>query len=193
MADIKKDGIKDAKRLFDPTLFWDAESVDIEQHADYVIARVLDFGDGKDLKTLREIYADKKLILLKPQKFMNLSGQVIATAVGFYKLRMSDLLVVSDDMALEPGRIRVRRQGSAGGQKGLADIIEKLGTENFARLRIGIGQNDIRDAVDYVLARPTEQQKPLLDKATEKAKQAVLCWIENGIEVAMNNFNRTDE
>ncbi len=62
MADIKKDGIKDAKRLFDPTLFWDAESVDIEQHADYVIARVLDFGDEKDLKTLREIYADNKLI-----------------------------------------------------------------------------------------------------------------------------------
>jgi len=62
MADIKKDGIKDARRLFDSTLFWDAESVDIEQHADYIIGRVLDFGDEKDLKTLREIYADEKLI-----------------------------------------------------------------------------------------------------------------------------------
>src|SRR4030042_4531627 len=84
-------------------------------------------------------FADKKLILLKPMRFMNCSGQVVATATGFYKLALSNLLVVTDDMALPPGRIRVRMKGSAGGHNGLADVIEKLGTENVSRLRKGMG------------------------------------------------------
>ena len=139
------------------------------------------FGQGE--------FTGKKLILLKPQKFMNCSGQVVATAVGFYKIQLEELLIISDDLALEPGRIRIRAKGSGGGQKGLADIIEKLGTENFARLRIGIGQNQAIPAEDYVLAPPTEEQKPLLGKAIERAKEAVLCWVEFGIEAAMNRFN----
>lgn len=143
------------------------------------------FGQGE--------FADKKLIVLKPQQYMNRSGQVVATAVGFYKLAMCDLLVISDDMALEPGKIRIRQKGSAGGQKGLADIIEKLGTEEFGRLRIGIGDSGPMPAEDYVLAKPTEQQKPLLDEATVKARDAVLCWIENGIDAAMNEFNSVGE
>lgn len=137
-------------------------------------------------------FADKKLILLKPQQYMNRSGQVVAMAVGFYKLQPCDLLVISDDMALEPGRIRIRQKGSAGGQKGLADIIEKLGTDEFGRLRIGIGDSGLMAAENYVLARPSAQQKPLLDEAAIKARQAVLCWIENGIDVAMNEFNSFD-
>ena len=84
-------------------------------------------------------FADAKLILLKPWQFMNRSGQAVATALGFYKLGANDLLVVTDDMALEPGRIRIRAKGSAGGHNGLADVIEKLSTESFARCRIGIG------------------------------------------------------
>ena len=84
-------------------------------------------------------FGDKKLILLKPWQFMNRSGEAVAKAVGFYKLPLSELLVVTDDMALEPGRIRIRAKGSAGGHKGLADIIEKLGTNQFGRLRVGIG------------------------------------------------------
>ena len=134
-------------------------------------------------------FTGKKLILLKPQKFMNRSGQVVATAVGFYKIQLEELLIISDDLALEPGRIRIRAKGSGGGQKGLADIIEKLGTENFARLRIGIGQNQVIPAEDYVLAPPTKEQKPLLGEAIERAKEAVLCWVEFGIEAVMNRFN----
>lgn len=134
-------------------------------------------------------FAGKKLILLKPIRFMNCSGQVVATAAGFYKLELSDLLVISDDMALEPGRIRLRAKGSAGGHNGLADVIEKLGSEGVNRLRVGIGPCGEEDAVDYVLDRPTKAQKALLGKATESARDAVLCWIEDGIETAMNRFN----
>ena len=135
------------------------------------------------------VFADKKLILLKPGQFMNLSGQVVATAWGFYRLALSDLLVISDDMALSPGRIRLRRRGSAGGHNGLADVIEKLGTDEFSRLRIGIGQDGEGTDVDFVLSRPTEQEKPLVDEAIERAREAALCWVEFGIEAAMNEFN----
>jgi PTH1 family peptidyl-tRNA hydrolase len=136
-------------------------------------------------------FADKKLILLKPWQFMNRSGQAVATAIGFYKLALSDLLVVTDDMALEPGRIRLRAKGSAGGHNGLADIIEKLGTNEFARCRIGIGYDSAQIAYDYVLNEPAENERQVLNEAIEKAGQAVLCWIECGIEQTMNEFNNS--
>jgi len=138
-------------------------------------------------------FADKKLILLKPWRFMNRSGQAVATAVGFYKLNVGDLLVVTDDMDLEPGRMRIRAKGSAGGHNGLADIIDKLGTNEFARCRIGIGHSGEQDAVDYVLEKPTQAEEPLLAGAIERAREAVLCWIEYGTEKTMNKFNRFDE
>lgn len=141
-------------------------------------------------------FADKKLILLKPWQFMNRSGQAVATAVGFYKLQLCNLLVVTDDMDLEPGRIRIRAKGSAGGHNGLADTIEKLGTNEFARCRIGIGHPRISmpdarcsSSIEYVLDKPGQTDKPLLDEAISKAQDAVLCWVECGIEVAMNKFN----
>lgn len=143
------------------------------------------FGSGE--------FADKKLILLKPWLFMNRSGQAVATAVGFYKLNVADLLVVTDDMDLEPGRIRVRAKGSAGGHNGLTDIIEKLGTNEFARCRIGIGRSGQYDAVDFVLDEPAQADRTLLAEAVERAKDAVFCWIEHGIDKAMNMFNRSGE
>jgi len=90
---------------------------------------------------------------------------------------------------LEPGRIRVRAKGSAGGHNGVADVVEKLGTESSGRLRVGVGQSDEESAEDYVLDKPTEEEKPLLDEAIEKAREAVLCWVEYGVEAAMNEFN----
>jgi PTH1 family peptidyl-tRNA hydrolase len=134
-------------------------------------------------------FADRKLILMKPGQFMNCSGRPVAKAAGFYKLDIRDLLVVTDDMALEPGRIRVRAKGSAGGHNGLADIIEELGTTEFDRLRVGIGQSNKEDAVDFVLDSPTEAERMLLDEAIGRARDAVLCWIEYGIDKAMNGFN----
>lgn len=134
-------------------------------------------------------FADKKLILLKPWQFMNRSGQAVATAVGFYKLAFCDLLVVTDDLSLNPGRIRIRSGGSAGGHNGLVDIVEKLGADRFPRLRIGIGDSGRQDAAAYVLKRPRPAQRPLLENAIQQAREAVLCWIEHGIGKAMNEFN----
>jgi peptidyl-tRNA hydrolase, PTH1 family len=134
-------------------------------------------------------FADKKVILLKPMQFMNCSGQAVATAAGFYKLALSNLLVVTDDMALLPGRVRLRMKGSAGGHNGLADVIEKLGTDNINRLRVGIGQSDEGMAYDYVLGKPAGADRPLLEKAIAKARDAVLCWVEYGIRATMNKFN----
>jgi len=134
-------------------------------------------------------YCDTKLILLKPWQYMNRSGQAVATAMGFYGLVLSDLLVVSDDLSLDPGRIRIRAKGSAGGHNGLADIVEKLGANDFGRLRIGIGDNGTTDSAVYVLQKPRLEERPALDEAIERARQAVLCWIEHGIEKAMNEFN----
>jgi len=138
-------------------------------------------------------FAGKKLILLKPWQFMNRSGQAVATAAGFYKINIRNLMVVTDDMDLEPGRIRLRYKGSAGGHNGLADIIQKLGTDEFARCRVGIGRSAEMDTVGYVLDKPQKDERPLLTDAIEKARNAVLCWIEYGIDTAMNKFNSFSE
>ena len=135
-------------------------------------------------------FEDKKLILLKPFLFMNNSGQVIATAANFYKLTADKILVITDDMALEPGMIRLRAEGSAGGHNGLADIIEKLGTDQFSRLRIGIGSSGRMTGRDYVLSKPDETERKLIDRAVAEASEAVMVWISAGIETAMNKFNR---
>jgi PTH1 family peptidyl-tRNA hydrolase len=140
------------------------------------------FGEG--------VFGDKKLILLKPWQFMNRSGQAVATAVGFYKLGAGDLLVVTDDMALSPGRIRLRAKGSAGGHNGLSDVIEKLGTNEFVRLRVGIGRSGEEWAEDFVLDKPTEAERLLLDEAIKRSAEAVLCWLKDGIESTMNTFNK---
>jgi PTH1 family peptidyl-tRNA hydrolase len=138
-------------------------------------------------------YAGRRLILMKPWKFMNRSGEAVASAVGFYKLDLGDVMVVTDDMALEVGRIRIRAKGSAGGHNGLADIIEELGSDAFARCRVGIGAAQSAEAVGHVLGRPDRQDKTLLNQAILRARDAVLCWLEFGVEETMNEFNsKTD-
>lgn len=136
---------------------------------------------------------DKKLILLKPWQYMNLSGQAVATAVGFYRLELERLMVVVDDMALDLGRIRLRAQGSPGGHNGLADIVAKLGTDRFARCRVGIGRSDEMSDVDFVLRRPSRAERTYLSEAVVRAQEAVACWLEHGIETAMNQFNSVSQ
>lgn len=132
-----------------------------------------------------------KLILFKPLSFMNLSGQPVATAVGFYKMEKTDLLVVTDDMDLEPGKVRLRAKGSSGGHKGLADIMEKLGTEEIPRLRVGIGSSRERGtgAVDFVLDVPPAEERKILEDVIYRSKDAVICWLRHGCRRAMNEFN----
>jgi len=136
-------------------------------------------------------FEEHKLILFKPWSFMNLSGQPVATAVGFYKIGKKDLLVVTDDMALEPGKIRLRAKGSSGGHKGLVDIMEKLDTEQIPRLRVGIGSSreQGRDAVDFVLDKPPKDEGKILEDAIYRAKDAVIYWLRHGCRSAMNEFN----
>jgi peptidyl-tRNA hydrolase, PTH1 family len=130
-----------------------------------------------------------KLILAKPQTFMNLSGDAITLIRGFYKLELEDILVVTDDMALEPGKIRLRGKGSAGGHNGLKDIIMKLGSQEFARLRIGIGQSPFPDTRNYVLSKLHGEHKQLVEQSYERACACIKKWLKDGIDKAMTEFN----
>ncbi len=132
---------------------------------------------------------DMKLVLLKPQQFMNRSGHVAATAAGYYKIPPRDVMVVLDDLALPVGHIRLRAKGSAGGHNGLKDIIARLGTDAFARLRVGIDDDRQRDTVDYVLSRFDSDQQAAVQQAADRSVEALLCWAQDGIETAMNRFN----
>jgi PTH1 family peptidyl-tRNA hydrolase len=130
-----------------------------------------------------------RVLLLKPEAFMNLSGRSVGQVVRFYKLLLSDVLVVCDDLSLPLGKLRIRPGGSDGGQKGLRDITAHLGTEEFPRLRIGIGDREDVDAVDYVLTRFRSAERPIISDALILASQAVAVWVTQGIEAAMNRFN----
>ncbi|MHC4552180.1 MAG: aminoacyl-tRNA hydrolase [Planctomycetota bacterium] len=143
---------------------------------------------------IEEVVAgDEKLLLMKPQQYMNRSGHAIATAAGFYKLNPSDVLVVTDDLALDVGRLRMRAKGSAGGHNGLKDIQSHLGTNEYPRLRIGIGDSGRRDAADYVLSRFSADEREPVDKAVQTAVKAVMCWVEEGVSATMTQYNAKTE
>ena len=130
------------------------------------------------------------VLLVKPQTFMNLSGRSVWQMVDFYKLPLTDMLIVCDDIALPLGKLRARARGSDGGQKGLRSIHEVLGTQEYARLRVGIGSPDEHlDAADYVLSRFKSGERAAVEDAVAKAAQGVLLWIRSGIDVCMNQVN----
>jgi len=132
----------------------------------------------------------ESIVLLKPQTFMNLSGRSVLEAVTFYKLDLSDLLVVLDDMALEAGQIRLRADGTAGGHNGLRSIIDELGRDDFPRLRIGISQAKPGDAVNHVLGAFESDELETLSASLEKSADAVESWIDRGLMETMNRYNR---
>ncbi len=138
-------------------------------------------------------YAGDGVLLLKPMQYMNCSGQPVADAMGFYKIGLNDVLLVLDDMWLEPGQIRLRAKGSAGGHNGLADVVEKLGTEDVPRLRVGIGQCRTGEAVGYVLGEPGPVEAEQVNQGIKRAKDAAICWLEEGIGIAMTKHNRFEE
>ena len=133
---------------------------------------------------------DEKVILLKPQTYMNLSGESIEQFKKFYKLENSDIIVVSDDVTIEPGSIRVRRKGSSGAHNGLKSVINSLKTEEFTRIRVGVGRpNEETDIIDHVIGHVEDSQYAELQPGIEKAKEAVILTMKKGIEAAMNKFN----
>jgi peptidyl-tRNA hydrolase, PTH1 family len=143
-----------------------------------------------DGNTMDVTIGGERALLLWPYTLMNRSGQSVQPAMAFYQLPLSDLLVVCDDFNLPLGKLRLRSQGTAGGQRGLEDIIKRLGSEEFSRLRIGIGPvPDAWDAADFVLGRFGPSDRAMIDETIEKAAEAVECWVTNGMAVTMNRYN----
>lgn len=133
------------------------------------------------------------LLLVKPQTFMNLSGRAVRALLDFYKLPPDQLLVVCDDIHLPLGKLRLRPGGSHGGHNGLRDIQQHLGTETYPRLRIGVGEPQPGQAVDYVLGRFSAGELPVVEQALDRAAAAVECWAASGLQTAMNRFNAPDQ
>lgn len=136
-------------------------------------------------------YREEKVLLAKPQTYMNDSGLAVSELVRFYKLDLADLLIVCDDLDLPLARVRVRPRGAAGGQHGLESTIRSLGTNAFARLKIGIGRpaHGRGENVDFLLSAPRGDERAQLDDAIATAADAALTWVAEGAEVAMNRYN----
>ncbi len=136
---------------------------------------------------------NEKVLLIAPQTFMNLSGDSVSQVIKFYQVALDDILVVCDDMNIPLGRLRIRKQGSAGGQKGLKHILQVVSSEAVPRLRVGIGRPPGQTSpVDYVLSRFRKQEADDHDDAIRRAADGVEIWIRSGIAAAMNQINGTE-
>ena len=134
--------------------------------------------------------ASERTLLLLPHTYMNASGRSVRKACDYYQIPAENLLVICDDFQLSTGRLRMRAEGSAGGQKGLQDIIQQLGSEKWSRLRFGIGQPPPRwNTRDYVLGRFTKEELGLVKEAAQRAAEAVADWVQHGTEFCMNKYN----
>lgn len=153
------------------------------------------YGIGVTEKKHKALYGKgviegQKVILAKPQTFMNLSGESIRAIVDFYKVSPEDMIVIYDDISLEPGQLRIRLKGSAGGHNGIKNIIAHLGTQEFARIKIGVGDKPRgMDLASYVLSRFSKGEQERMDEAFRDAADAVAMMITDGPEPAMNHFN----
>lgn len=131
-----------------------------------------------------------KVILIKPQTYMNLSGESIRSALDYYKIDLEDFIVIYDDISLEPGQLRIRKKGSAGGHNGVKNIIAHLGTQEFSRIRVGVGEKPPRmDLADYVLSRFSKGETEKMEQAYKDAAAAVVDMMTLGIDAAMNLHN----
>jgi len=137
------------------------------------------------------VYKGKKLFLLKPQTFMNLSGRSILQLSAYYNIPPQRIIVLFDDISLEPGRLRIRADGSAGGHNGIKSIINELGSQDFPRVKIGVGAKPHaeQDLADWVLSGFTAAEEKALSAALEKAGDAALCIVESSVADAANRYN----
>lgn len=132
----------------------------------------------------------QKVVLAKPQTFMNLSGESVRAMVDFYKVTPQEIIVIYDDVSLEPGQLRIRVKGSSGGHNGIKNIIAHLGTQEFPRIRVGIGEKPKHmDLADYVLSRFSKGEQELMSDAFKEAADAVEMMVAEGADPAMNHFN----
>lgn len=161
------------------------------------LCKKLDVFLGKmQANALTATYKDThlRIILAKPQTYMNLSGQAVSGLLNFYKIPMERLLVIHDDLDVPFGSLRIRPSGGSGGQKGLGSTIDRLGTQDFARLRIGIGRPPGRmDSADYVLQSFPAADQQMLETVLDSAAEAALLFVREGLDTAMNRFNGSVE
>ena len=148
----------------------------------------------RGLEALIARWRGADVVVAKPLTFMNLSGVAVRGLLQFYKIDAADMLVVVDDVNLELGRLRTRAAGSAGGHNGLKSIIEALGSDEFARLRVGVGRGDARrDLADHVLAKFDPAERPVAEESVARAADAAETFIMEGIGPVMNRFNRKED
>jgi PTH1 family peptidyl-tRNA hydrolase len=131
---------------------------------------------------------NKKVLLVKPLTYMNLSGRAIKPVINWYKIDLNNLIVIYDDMDLSPGCIRIRADGGTGGHKGMMSVCESLGAKDFPRIRIGIGRAP-EGVIPWVLGEFSDEEKIIINATVKKAGDAVDCWVKNGIAAAMNAYN----
>lgn len=146
----------------------------------------VDKKEGRSL-TATVFYEGQKLLLVKPQTFMNLSGEAVWELIRYYGDNLDDFIILYDDLDLPVGQIRFRQKGSAGGHNGMKSIIKMLNSQDFDRLKIGIDRRG--DVVSHVLSTFSSEDRKVIDESLETAKDAVLCWAVEGIGVAMNQYN----
>ncbi len=147
------------------------------------------FNERFDAEIAESMEAGEKTLLAKPQTFMNLSGRSVRQILDFYQIPVENLLVICDDVNLPLGKLRFRAKGSAGGHNGLKDIQNHLGTQDYARLRLGVDAPPEAGMVDYVLGKFKPAEKPVIEEALMQAVQGSALWLREGIGPAMNRFN----
>jgi peptidyl-tRNA hydrolase, PTH1 family len=166
------------------------------QVVDVLAARgkALCWRDKMNAAVAEVAWAGTKVVLAKPLLYMNNSGIAVRQMTDFWKVTEADILVIEDDLALDVGRMRLRAQGSAGGHNGLQSIIDHLGHDRIARLRVGIGPApSVHEHADFVLSRFRPDERPVVADVVDRAADAAECWIEKGLTEAMNRFNRVQE
>ena len=132
----------------------------------------------------------EKVLLVKPQTYMNLSGESIIEAIKFYKIDTNKIIVIYDDIDVKPGKIKIRKKGGPGSHNGMKSVINSLGSQEFSRIRVGIGTPEHKnDMINYVIGKVPKEELEQLDEGTSTAKEAVTEIIKNGIDIAMNKFN----
>ncbi len=134
-------------------------------------------------------YKGEKVLLVKPQTYMNLSGDSVLSIVNYYDIELENLVVIYDDIDIPLGNLRIRKSGSAGTHNGMKDIVYKLKNDAFPRIRIGIGKPDNIDLKDFVLSGYSKKEVPIMEEAVVNAAKAVLCIVEDSVENAMNKYN----
>ena len=136
------------------------------------------------------IIQGKKVILLKPQTYMNLSGESVKEIVDFYNIKPEEIIIIYDDIDIEKGKIKLRKKGGPGSHNGMKSVIQELQSTDFIRVRVGIGQPEFKnDMINYVIGNVPDEEQKVLQEGTQKAAEAVEEILKNGIDIAMNKFN----